>query len=86
MLIRWPGHTKSGSLIATPVWTLDLMPTLIEMAGLTAPKNVGADGLSLAGLIEVKPAPTRDTFYWHNPPHVPPARATGSPPPSASAT
>jgi arylsulfatase A-like enzyme len=67
LLIRWPSHTKPGSEVSTPVSTLDLMPTLIEMAGIPAPKNAGTDGLSIAPLLQGKPAPTRDTFFWHNP-------------------
>ncbi len=67
LLIRWPGHAKPGSEIATPVWSLDLFPTLVEMAGLATPKTAGTDGASLAGLLQGKSVPARDTFCWHNP-------------------
>lgn len=66
-MIRWPGTVKPGTEIATPVTTLDLMPTLTDMAGITRPEKAGTDGLSLAPLLQTGTAPERDTFYWHNP-------------------
>lgn len=67
LLIRWPGTVKPGTEIATPVSTLDLLPTLTDMAGITRPENAGTDGLSLAKLLQTGTAPERDTFFWHNP-------------------
>jgi arylsulfatase A-like enzyme len=67
LIIRWPSKTKPGSEIATPVSTLDLLPTLTEMAGIKAPQKAGTDGTSLAALLRNGTAPARDTFFWHNP-------------------
>lgn len=67
LLIRWPGSVKPGTEIATPVSTLDLMPTLTAMAGIALPKLAGTDGQSLVPLLQSGTAPARDTFYWHNP-------------------
>ena len=67
LIIRWPAKTKPGSEIATPVSTLDLLPTLTDMAGVKAPEKAGADGTSLAALLQDGTAPARDTFFWHNP-------------------
>ncbi|MEZ5386998.1 MAG: sulfatase [Prosthecobacter sp.] len=66
-MIRWPGTVKPGTEIATPVSTLDLMPTLTDMAGIERPQLAGTDGLSLATLLQGGASPQRDTFYWHNP-------------------
>lgn len=66
-MIRWPGTVKPGTEIATPVTTLDLMPTLTDMAGITCPEKAGTDGLSLTPLLQTGTVPERDTFYWHNP-------------------
>lgn len=66
-MIRWPGTVKPGTEITTPVSTLDLMPTLTDMAGIARPKLAGTDGLSLVTLLQSGVAPQRDTFYWHNP-------------------
>ena len=67
LLIRWPGTVKPGTELATPVSTLDLLPTLTDMAGIAKPEKAGTDGLSLANLLQTGAAPERDTFYWHNP-------------------
>lgn len=67
LMIRWPGTVKPGTEIATPVSTLDLMPTLTDMAGIARPEKAGTDGLSLVPLLQTGTVPDRDTFYWHNP-------------------
>lgn len=67
LLVKWPGKVKPGTEIATPVSTLDLMPTLTAMAGIAAPKLAGSDGVSLVDLLQTGTVPARDTFYWHNP-------------------
>ncbi len=67
LLIRWPGNTQAGAEIATPVSTLDLFPTFVDMAGIAMPEKGGGDGLSLAALLRDGAAPERDTFFWHNP-------------------
>lgn len=67
LLVRWPGHTKPGTEITTPVITTDLFPTFLDMAGLPLRPQEHLDGLSLAPLLQGGPAPARSTFYWHNP-------------------
>jgi arylsulfatase A-like enzyme len=67
LLVKWPGKVKPGTEIATPVSTLDLMPTLTAMAGIAPPKLAGSDGVSLVDLLQTGTVPARDTFYWHNP-------------------
>ncbi len=66
-LVCWPGNVKPGTEIATPVSTLDIMPTLTAMAGVPLPKFAGTDGQNLVPLLQTGTAPSRDTFYWHNP-------------------
>lgn len=69
-LVRSPG-TKPGRN-ATAVHLIDLYPTILEWAGVTAPEDHALDGISLA-----KPAydpaatlPARDLF-WHFPGYQP---------------
>lgn len=70
LMIRWPGVVEPGTTIATPVSTLDLFPTFVEMAGIELPDKAGRDGLSLVPLLRDGIPPQRDTFFWHNPaPH-----------------
>lgn len=66
-LVRWPGHTQAGREIDTPVSSLDVFPTFLEMAGIAKPANFQGDGLSITGLLEGGAVPQRDAFYWNNP-------------------
>ncbi len=64
LLIRWPGVTRAGSVIDTPVSSIDFMPTLCQAAGMPVPR--GIDGISLKPLLEGKPMAERPLF-WHYP-------------------
>jgi arylsulfatase A-like enzyme len=50
MMIRVPGRTKAGSRTAALVESVDLYPTLAELAGIEAPQNL--EGLSLTPLFD----------------------------------
>jgi arylsulfatase A-like enzyme len=62
-LVRWPGVTKPGSTSDTPVSTIDVVPTVLDMLGQTAP---AVDGLSIAPLLRGGRL-RRDAIYWHYP-------------------
>jgi arylsulfatase A-like enzyme len=75
LIVRWPGVTKPGSVSDTPVITVDLFPTLLEMCGLSSPPSAsptgapGRDGVSLVPLLRgTGSLPSRDLF-WHYPHH-----------------
>ncbi len=73
--IAWgPGHIPAGKTIATPLLTIDMLPTLAEWAGVQKlPADV--DGVSLAQVLtEQKPLAERSIF-WHYP-HYHPGGAT----------
>lgn len=70
LIVHWPGVTRPGSVSNAPVITMDLFPTLVEMAGLPATAaRTALDGVSLAPLLRGGAAPTRDTLFWHYPHH-----------------
>ncbi len=48
LLLHWPGGLPAGTVIDTTVQTLDMMPTVVELAGLPIPRT--AQGKSLAPL------------------------------------
>lgn len=59
LLVKLPGNAGAGRIVAAPVSTLDLMPTVLEIAGIAVPDTL--DGLSLAGLLlGAGRAPRRD--------------------------
>lgn len=66
----WPGVTPSGAASDEPVITVDIYPTVLEIAGVSgdAAHNELVDGVSLAGLLR-DPASglDRETLFWHYP-------------------
>ncbi len=65
-MVYWPGVTRAGAVSDVPVSALDLMPTILQMAGAGAPPNPH-DGLDLTSFLRGGPPPDRDTLYWHYP-------------------
>jgi arylsulfatase A-like enzyme len=66
LLVRWPGKIAAGQVLHQPVINTDWLPTLLELAGLSAPAH-GLDGVSFAGLLVGKPPPASRAFFWHFP-------------------
>jgi arylsulfatase A-like enzyme len=67
LIIRWPGTVKPAWVSDTPVVLTDLVPTLLEAAGIDLVKQVGPlDGTSLTKFLaggELAPRP----LFWHFP-------------------
>jgi len=60
----WPGTVPAGRVDQSP-WALwDLMPTFVEMTGITPPEGYQTDGHSLLSYLKGGNAPNRDYFYW----------------------
>ena len=67
-LVRWPGRVPAGAVSATPAITHDLHPTLVVLAGATAPAGQPRDGEDLGPVLARPDTPrTNDTLYWHLP-------------------
>ncbi len=68
-LFRWPGKVAAGTVCAEPINSVDLYPTLLELAGAAAPTGHALDGVSYVpcltsgGKVTLK----RDALYWHFP-------------------
>jgi arylsulfatase A-like enzyme len=79
LIVHWPGTTAPGSACDTPVVTMDLFPTLLEIAGLPQPMQpdsagaeaapVTLDGVSLVPLLRGTGTLSRDDLFWHYPHH-----------------
>ena len=63
-ILRWPGHTKPGTVSAEPVCHLDLLPTLCAIAGVPAPADRALDGASLLPLFDGRPIERPHPLYW----------------------
>lgn len=71
MIVYWPGVTKPGSVSAAPLITMDVFPTVVEMAGLpVSAARTAIDGVDFTPLLRDPAAPPpRDTLFWHYPHH-----------------
>ncbi len=63
-IVRWPGHTRAGTVCTEPVCHLDLLPTLCEIVGVTPPKDRALDGASLRPLFDGRPIVRPHPLYW----------------------
>ena len=62
LLIRYPRALKAGRVVAEPIGTPDVYPTLAGLAGVTAPK--GLDGMDFSGFLRGESEkPPRDFVY-----------------------
>ncbi len=63
----WPGVVKAGSVHQAPAISIDIFPTLVELAGARAPEELALDGISLAGTLRGEASPAtaepRDLFW-----------------------
>ena len=48
LIARWPGQLEAGASFDGPVDLMDLMPTLVDLAGAALPEDRPIDGVSLA--------------------------------------
>ena len=68
LIVRWPNGIKSGTIIQKPAHILDIMPTLLEVAGVTYPNQFNSnillplEGESLWSVLQ-----GRNTNWQHDP-------------------
>jgi arylsulfatase A-like enzyme len=67
-IFRWKGKIAPGETNSTPIISVDLYPTLAEVAGATLPADYPIDGASYLRLLtgETKSL-DRDAVFWHFP-------------------
>jgi arylsulfatase A len=67
-LMRWPGIVPAGVVLDTPATTMDIYPTLMEVAGAPLPADAALDGLSIGPVLRnPRSAIRREALYWHLP-------------------
>ncbi|GAB5402899.1 MAG: hypothetical protein Aurels2KO_11300 [Aureliella sp.] len=71
MLASWPGVIETGAVCDSPVMIEDFFPTILEIAGVASPQQVGGemDGVSFGGLLRGQDDLQRATrpLFWHFP-------------------
>ena len=61
-LLRYPkGQGGQGRVVATPLTTPDVMPTLLSLAGVTVPKTV--EGEDISSVVRGREMPEHDALY-----------------------
>ena len=76
LAIAGPGVKKPGSLCDAPVTTVDLYPTMLELAGFNPRAGQILDGISLVPALAGASTLSRKRMFWHFPCYV--GRATPS--------
>lgn len=68
-IFRWPGKIQPASQCSEPINTVDMYPTLLEIAGGKAPADYPLDGVSYAKLLlgGGKGSLGREAIFWHFP-------------------
>lgn len=65
LVVRWPGHLKANSTSAWAGAFWDIMPTLLEIAGVKTDEKL--DGISFAPLLNGQEQREHDFLYWESP-------------------
>jgi arylsulfatase A-like enzyme len=67
LIIRWPAIKQQPPTSSVPVSSIDLFPTMLEMANIARPPDVAIDGQSLVSILEGQDQFEREALYWHFP-------------------
>lgn len=67
-VVSWPAKFKGGRKIDTPIISLDILPTVLDAIGVSAPADTTFDGKSLMPLLAGKSGSTElhKNLFWHN--------------------
>lgn len=64
-IARWPGRVKPGSVCDAVAGTIDLLPTLVSLAGESVPSSPVIDGRDISGLLFGKTTESaREAHYY----------------------
>ncbi len=66
LIVRWPGMTKAGTIVETPVVTMDLSATIFDAASASLSSEESLDGESLRPLFNGERL-QRDALFFHYP-------------------
>lgn len=66
LIVRWPSVVRPGTVSSVPVCSVDVFPTLVELAG-ADPAQHQVDGLSLVPHLVGEPFPEDRPLFWHYP-------------------
>jgi len=70
LVVTGPAVAKPGSKSDLPVASIDLYPTLLDLAGASPPPGQPLDGISWAAALSGGKSPARTRLFWHFPCYV----------------
>lgn len=65
-IVRYPAEFPGGQVVSTPLWSLDVFPTLLDLAGIPRPDDVIYDGENISEILKGKQTTHRPIFTAHN--------------------
>ena len=63
-IIKWPGKIDNGRVIENFISSLEIFPTLLEIAGVDKPDSIVIDGFSILPLLTGEKDLARDEMFW----------------------
>ena len=64
-IVSWPGELQSGSTCDVPVWSIDILPTMLGATGIDPlPGFAPLDGKDMMPALRGRQDTLHDTFYW----------------------
>ncbi len=66
-IVRWPGVVKPGTTCSVPISSVDIFPTVAQIADVPLPADRAIDGESIVSLLKESGSLKRDALYWHFP-------------------
>ncbi len=60
-IMVWKGKISPKTVVRTPVNSVDLLPTILDIAGITIPHHY--EGISILPALQIKPGKIRDVVY-----------------------
>ncbi|MDC0937217.1 DUF4976 domain-containing protein [Pirellulales bacterium] len=66
-IVRWPGVTEPGVESPAPVISHDVLPTMLDVAGIDSGADRSFDGTSFVSILADSTAAKPRDLYWHYP-------------------
>jgi arylsulfatase A-like enzyme len=70
LVVSWPGLKTPGGKCDAPVTSVDLYPTLLDLAGLEPPRRQILDGVSWVPALRGAETLSRSRLFWHFPCYI----------------
>lgn len=65
-MVRYPESLPRGRTVSTPLWSLDIFPTLLQLTGVEAPKGIVFDGENIEAILKGERSSRPPIFSVHN--------------------